>query len=70
MAPRNQSVPIRIVNMDTLLVTLRKNTKIATAELVSDETICSTSECNQSKTELEVYILLHPIPYDITAQKE
>ena len=42
--PRNQSVPIRIVNLDTVAVTLCKNTKIATAELISDEDICSTSE--------------------------
>ena len=43
-APRNQSVPIRIVNLDTVPVTLHKNTKIATAELISDEAICSRVE--------------------------
>ena len=44
--PRNQSVPIRIVNLDTAPVTLYKNTKIATAELISDEAICCTFEMN------------------------
>ena len=43
-APRNQSGPIRIVILDTVPVILHKNTKIATAELISDEAICSTSE--------------------------
>ena len=38
--PRNQSAPIRIVNLDTVPVTLYKNTKIATAESISDEAIC------------------------------
>ena len=34
--PRNQSALIRIVNLDTVPVTLYKNTKIANAELISD----------------------------------
>ena len=63
-APRNQSAPIRIVNLDTVPVTLHKNTKIATAELISDKAICSTSESEQSATDLELDILLHPLPQD------
>ena len=47
-APRNQSAPIRIVNLDTVPVTLYKNTKIATAESISDKAICCTSESEQS----------------------
>ena len=49
---RNRSIPIRIVNLDTVPVTLYKNTKIATAELISDEAICSTSESEQLTTDL------------------
>ena len=49
-ASRNQSAPIKMVNLDTTVpVTLYKNTKIATAEF-SDEAICSTSESKQSTT--------------------
>ena len=69
--PRNQNVTIRIVNLDTVPVTLCKNTKIVTVELISDEAICSTSESEQSTTDLELDILLHPLPHDITeTQKE
>ena len=42
--PRNQSASIRSVNLDTVLVTLYKNIKIVTAELISDEAICSAYE--------------------------
>ena len=71
IVPRNQSAPIRIVNLDTVQVTLYKNTKIATVELISDEAICSTSESEQSTTDLELDILLRPLPHDITeSQKE
>ena len=70
-APRNQSTPIRIVNLDTVPITLYENTKITTAELISDEAICSTSKSEQSTTDLELDILLHPLPHDITeSQKE
>ena len=68
---RNQRAPIRIVNLDTMPVTLYKNTKIATAKLIGDEVICSTPESEQSTTDLELDILLHPLPKDITeSQKE
>ena len=50
--PRNQSALIRIVNLDTVPVTLYKNTKIATIELISDEAIFSTCESEQSMTDL------------------
>ena len=71
IALRNQSAPIRMVNLDTVPVTLYNNTKIATAELISDEAICSTSESEQLTTDLELDILLHPLPHDITeSQKE
>ena len=41
-APRNQHVPIRLVNLDPSPVTVYKNIKIATAELVTDEAVYST----------------------------
>ena len=64
-------MPIRIVNLDTVPVTLYKKIKIVTAELINDEAICSTSESEQLTTDLELDILLHPLPHDITeSQKE
>ena len=69
-APRNQSAPIRIVILDTVPVTLYKNTKIATAELISNEAICSTSESEKSTTDLELDTLLHPLPHDITESQK
>ena len=65
IALRNQSASSKIVNLVTVPVTLYKHTKIATAELISDEAICSTSEGEQSTTDLELDILLHPLPHDI-----
>ena len=71
MAPRKQNVPIRIVNVDPLPVTIHRNTKIATAELITEEVICSTSEREQAPTYTELEVLLHPLPHDITeSQKE
>ena len=39
--PKDQTVPIQVVNLDPLPVTLHKNTKIASAELIKEEAICS-----------------------------
>ena len=68
-APRNQHVPIRLVNLDPSPVTVYKNTKIATAELITDKAVCSTCEGEQPSADHDVQ--LHPIPHDITkSQKE
>ena len=67
--PKNQSVPIRIVNLDPFPVTVHKNTKIATAELITDEAICIAHESEPPITESDVF--LHPLPPHITeSQKE
>ena len=55
---RIQSAPIRIDNFDTVPVTLYKNTKITTAELISNEAICSTSESEQSTIGIELDIII------------
>ena len=60
-APRNQNVPIRIVNLDPLPVTVYKNTKIATAELITDRAICNATESEEPTTDLDVF--LQPLPH-------
>ena len=65
MVPRNQSVPIQLINLDPLPVTVCRNTKITIAKLIIiDEAICTTCESEQPTTEVDV--LLHPLPHDIT----
>ena len=44
VVPRDRVVPVRVVNPDPLPITLCKNTNIATAELITDESISSTEE--------------------------
>jgi len=69
MVPKNQSVPIQLVNLDLFPATVHKNTKIATAKLITDETICTAHESEPLITESDV--LLHPLPPHITeSQKE
>ena len=63
-------MPIRIINLNTVPVTLYKNTKFTTAELIIDETICSTSESEQSTAYLKLDILLHPLFHDITESQK
>ena len=74
--PRDQVVPVRLVNLDPLPITLYKNTDIAIAELITDESISSTEEVaenfNTPKPGLVKDVLLqHPLPDDLTkSQRE
>ena len=65
IAPRNQCVPIRLVNLNPSPVTVYKHTKIATAELIMEEAVYSTCEGEQLPS-TDHGVLLHPIPHDIT----
>ena len=74
--PNEQTLPIQAVNLDPLPVTLHKNTKIANAELIREEAICSACEKELPRNEElameELTINLHnPLPSDVTeTQKE
>ena len=74
--PKEQTLPIRVVNLDPLPVTLHKNTKIANAELIREEAICSAREKelprNKELAMEELTInLQNPLPSDVTeTQKE
>ena len=43
VAPQRQAVPVRIINTDLIPVILYKNMKIATAELINDQSICAAA---------------------------
>ena len=73
--PKEQTLPILAVNLDPLPVTLHKNKKVANAELIREEAICSTGEKEEpSKKEMSeegLIINLQTLPSDITeTQKE
>ena len=70
---QDQSVVLRIVNIDVSPVTLYRNSKIATAELITDSAICNT--CEQGEVSASGSYLAKDIPLtlpdDVTAaQKE
>ena len=74
--PKEQTLPIRVVNLDPLPVTLHKYTKIANAELIREEAICSACEKeiprNEELAMEELTInLQNPLPSNVTeTQKE
>ena len=76
LIPKDQTLSIWVVNLDQLPVTLHKITKIASAELIREEAICSVYEKelpqNTALTNGELVIILQsPLPSEITdVQKE
>jgi len=73
--PKEQTLPIRVVNLDPLPATLYKNTKIANAELIREEAICSVCEDrpprDKEMTKEEVTInLQHPLPSELTEKQK
>jgi len=74
--PKEQTLPIRVINVDPLPVTLHKTTKIAHAEIIREEAICSAceqgTERDKTMTKEVVSInLQHPLPSNLTdKQKE
>ena len=74
--PKEQTLPIRVVNLDPLPVTLHKNTKIANVKLIREEATCSACEKELPRNEElameELTInLQNPLPGDVTeTQKE
>jgi len=73
--PKEQTLPVRVVNLDPLPITLHKTTKIAVAKLIREEAICSTSEDepprDKEMIEEKVAInLQHPLPSDITERQK
>ena len=69
--PRDQVVPVRVVNLDPLPITLYKNTNIAMAELITDESISSTEEVAENFNTPEPglvkdVLLQHPLPDELT----
>ena len=71
--PQNHSVVLRVVNTDVSPVTLYKNSKIATAELINDSAICTTSEQGEGSVRSDHLAANVPLtlPDDIaTTQKE
>ena len=66
--PQDQSVVVRVVNTDVLPVTVYKNSKIGTAELVNESEICNTSvgDDNHNRTSMTGDMLLS-LPDDISA---
>ena len=74
-SPNKQTLPIRVINLDPLPVTLHKNTKVAIAEIIREEAICTASEqgsgVKTTNRETLSIDLQHPLPSDLTdKQKE
>ena len=74
-SPNEQTLPIRVINLDPLPVTLHKNTKVANAEIIREEAICTASEqgsgVKMTNKETLSIDLQHPLPSDLTdKQKE
>ena len=71
-SPNEQTLPIRVINLDPLPVTLHKNTKVANAEIIREEAICTASEqgsgVETTNRETPTIDLQHPLPSDLQAE--
>ena len=59
IAPGNQNVPIRLVNLGQLPVTVHKNTKISTAKFTDEEINFVCSMCESKHSPMKLDVLLH-----------